>query len=150
MIKWLLVLTVAGMAAILTLLLINPVISTPATPLWEVWVVDSDGHALAGMTVRLSWQNYSAETSGHQEDQLTDERGYVVFPARKFRASIDERLLGTIRAADGGVHASFGPHAFVFAFGKGLEGDAVTGKYVADWTGKPNRMQSRIVAEPMR
>jgi hypothetical protein len=150
MMKYFRVLAVAGIAAILALLVINPVISTPATPLWEVWVVDANGRALSGMTVRLSWQNYSAETSDHQEDQQTDEKGYVVFPARKFRASINERLLGTIRAADGGVHASFGPHAFVFAFGKGLQGPAVTGEYVADWTGKPNRMQSRIVAEPMR
>ena len=150
MMKFFLVFAVAGIAAVLALLLINPVISTPATPLWEVWVVDANARPLAGMTVRLSWQNYSAETSGHEEDRRTDENGYVAFPARKFRASISDRFLGTIRSASGGVHASFGPHAYVFAFGQGLQGSAVTGEYVADWTGKPDRMQSRIVAKPMR
>jgi hypothetical protein len=140
-------LTLAGIAAILALLAINPVISTPATPRWEVWVVDEKGHPLQGMTVRLSWANYSVETTDHQEDLQTDENGYAVFPARAFTAPVKDRFLGTIRSAGGGVHASFGPHAFVFAFGRGLEGDSVTGRYITDWRGKPDRMQSRIIAK---
>jgi hypothetical protein len=148
--KLFLVLAGAVIAAVMALPVINPMISTPATPLWEVWVVDANERPLAGMTVRLAWQNYSAETSGHEEDQRTAENGYVAFPARKFRATISDRLLGTIRSASAGVHASFGPHAYVFAFGQGLQGSAVTGEYVADWTGKPDRMQSRIVVKPIR
>jgi hypothetical protein len=150
MMKLFRVLAFACIAAILALFVINPAISTPATPLWEVSVVDANSRPLVGMTVRLSWQNYSAETNGHEEDRRTDENGYVVFPARKFRASISGRLLGTIRSASAGAHASFGPHAYVFAFGQGLQGSAITGNYIADWTGKPDRMESKIVATQMR
>jgi hypothetical protein len=102
------------------------------------------------MTVRLSWQDYSGETEGHEEDLLTGENGYVVFTARTFRASGLRRLVGTILSARAGVHASFGPHAFVFAFGQGFEGGAVSGKYVTNWTGEPSEMQSRIVVKPIR
>jgi hypothetical protein len=150
MMKFFPIIAGVGTAAILAMFVINPVITTAATPLWEVWVLDANGRPLAGMTVRLSWQNYSAETSGHEEDRRTDANGYVAFPSRKLRASISDRLLGTIRSASGGAHSSFGPHAYVFAFGQGLQGSAVTGEYVADWTGKPDKVQSRIVAKPLR
>lgn len=43
-----------------------------------------------------------------------------------------------------GVHASFGAHAHIFAFGKG-EGDAVRDGYVEDWTGSPDVYVSKIV-----
>ncbi len=115
----------------------------------EVWVVDENGHAVEGITVRLTWQNYSTETEGHEQDLNTDENGHVVFQARKSRVSILHRIFGTIRSATGGVHASFGVHATVFAFGLGLEGSAVTGDCLTDWTGRPDHMESRIVAKPM-
>ena len=144
------IMALAAIAAVFALLAINIKISTPATPHWEVWVIDQDGHPLKGMTVRMSWQNYSVETTGHEEDLQTDENGHVVFPSRILTASIKDRFFGTVRSAQGGVHASFGPHAYVFAFGHGLEGSAVMGDYLADWTGKPDQMQSRIVAKPMQ
>ena len=140
---------VAGLTTAFLLAAVWP-ITSPATPHWEVWVVDENGHALQGMTVRLVWENYSAESESHEQDLRTDENGYVVFPARTFKASALRRLFGTIRAARAGVHASFGPHAYVFAFGRGLEGDAVAHGYITDWTGKPDEMQSRIVAGAKR
>jgi hypothetical protein len=135
-------------AALVGLLVVNPVISTPETPRWEVWVVDQDGRPLQGMTVRLLWHNYSAESTGDIEEHQTDENGYVVFPARRLAASLRDRLSVIIQSAGAGVHASFGPHASVYAFGRGLEGYAVTGPYVTDWRGSPDAMQSRIIAKP--
>ncbi|MBZ5525948.1 MAG: hypothetical protein LAP21_27300 [Acidobacteriia bacterium] len=124
--------------------------TTPATPRWEVWVVDENGHTLKGMTVRLSWRNYSAEKQGHEEDRITDKNGYVVFPARTLKASRSRRAAETADSARAGVHASFGPHASVYAFGQGREGYATTdgpnGQYITDWTGSPPEMQSHIVA----
>lgn len=144
------ILLLACSAGLVGLLVVNPVISTPETPRWEVWVVDRDGRPLRGMTVRLLWHNYSAESTGHTEERQTDENGYVVFPARRLAASLRDRVSVTIQSAGAGVHASFGPHASVFAFGGGLEGYSVTGPYVTDWRGKPDQMQSRIIASPQR
>ena len=55
-----------------------------------------------------------------------------------------------LRSAMGGVHASFGPHASVFAFGKGLEGFDVDSRkdLLVEWTGKSKSMGSRIVVHP--
>lgn len=140
---------VAGLVVALLPVGLLPIPSL-ATPRWEVWVVDENGHPKQGMTVRLSWQNYTLETEGHEEDMRTDQNGYVVFPARTIRASAFTRIAGAIRAAQSGVHASFGPHDYVFAFGQGLQGDAISGRYLVDWTGKPPEMQFRIVVKPMR
>jgi len=46
------------------------------------------------------------------------------------------------------AHASFGPHAHVFAFWKGREGDATNGNLIVDWTGTPDTMESKILAKP--
>jgi hypothetical protein len=137
------IVVVAGFAVVLGLFIVN----SPAAPRWEVWVFDEQDHPLQGMTVRLSWRNYSAETTDNQEDRHTDENGYGVFPPRRLAASLRDRVLVTMQSAAAGVHASFGPHAFVFAFGRGLEGVSVTGPYVTDWRGKPNTMQSRIIVQ---
>jgi hypothetical protein len=56
-------------------------------------------------------------------------------------------LYYTISTAGAGVHASFGRHPYVFAFGGGYEGNAVDGKYVTEWRGTPDSMESRIVAK---
>jgi len=148
-VKLLRIVTVATLAAVAALLVINPVFSSLATPRWEVWVVDEAGHPLQEMIVRLSWANYSVEHIDHQEDLRTDENGHVVFPARTSEASLNLLIVGMIESIRGFPHSSFGPHANVFAFGNGLEGSAVDGKYITDWTGRPNQMQSRIIAKPI-
>jgi hypothetical protein len=113
--------------------------------------VDENGQPVQGALVRLDWQNYSAETTEHEESLYTDQNGYALFPVRTSRASILRRIVGMILSASGGVHASFGPHAYVTAFGQGgLTGPAVSGKYVTDWTGAPSQMQSRIVLKQMK
>jgi hypothetical protein len=122
--------------------------TTAQSPLWEVWVVNEAGQPLQGITVTLSYQNYSAESEGHSEQKQTDTSGYAVFLPRSLKAPRLRRLIATIESAGAGVHASFGPHAHVSADGNGLTGDAVSYGYVTDWTGSPPRMSSTIIAKP--
>ena len=131
-------------AIVLALLLIP--IPYRACPTWDAWVVDETGRPVPGMTVRLVYQDYSAESRSHEVNRVTDERGHVVFTAQLSSASILRRCYYTGLSATAGAHASFGRHAWVFAFGKGLEGTATTGQIVADWTGSPYHVESRIVA----
>jgi hypothetical protein len=117
-------------------------------PAWEVWVTDQGGRPVPDMTVRLTYRNYSAEAESHEFDTITDAQGHVAFSAQTVSASLARRMvaiLSSVTAA--GVHASFGPHATVFAFGRGLQGFAVDQQrnVIADWTGKSDRMESRIV-----
>jgi hypothetical protein len=117
-----------------------------AAPEWEVIVVDEQGLPVKGMTVRENWQNYSVEAAGHEMDGQTDANGHVMFPAHKAEYSPLNQIAGTLSTLiHFNVHASYGPHANIFAFGNHLEGTATTGKYVTDWTGYPSSMQSRIV-----
>ncbi len=122
--------------------------TTAQCPMWEVWVVNESGQPLEGMIVRLTYQNYSAESDSHSEDLRTDTRGYVVFKPRSLSVPRVQRIFATAKSAMAGVHASFGPHAWVWAFGDGLEGIAVSDGRVTDWHGAPPRMASRIVAKP--
>ena len=119
-----------------------------SAPDWEVLIVDEQGLPLENMTVRLNYQNYSAEPEGHELEATTDARGQVHFPKQTTRTSIGSYILNTAWSATAGVHASFGRHAYVFTFGRGRDGSATTGDYITDWTGSPDEMKSRIVAEP--
>jgi hypothetical protein len=125
-------------------------ITTVQTPLWQIRVVDEAGQPLEGMTVTLSYQNFSAESEGHLERKQTDKDGYVVFSQRSLKANGLRRIVTTLVSASAGVHASFGPHASVWADGNGLRGYAVSNGYVTDWTGAPLHMFSTIVAKPHR
>jgi hypothetical protein len=133
----------------LTMFLAWP-ITTAQSPFWEVWVVNEAGQPIEGMTVTIHYENYSAEPEGHSEQKQTDAGGYVVFSPRSLKASRWRRIVTTIQSAGAGVHASFGPHAWVMTYGNGLEGMAVSNGYLTDWTGAPPRMVSRIVAKPRR
>jgi hypothetical protein len=117
-------------------------------PSWEVSVVDDHGRPVQGATARLVYRNYSAEVRSHEEDRITDERGQAAFPRRESSASILRLCYYTGSAARAGVHAGFGRHAWVFAFGKGLYGVSTSGELVTDWTGSPDHIESRIVAGP--
>jgi hypothetical protein len=136
---------------LITLVLILAWPTTSAeSPLWEVWVVNETGQPLGGMIVTLSYQNYSAESEGHLERKQTDANGYVMFSQRSLRASRLRRIVATLVSARDGVHAGFGPHAYVWADGNGLTGYAISNGYVTDWRGAPTRMSSRIVAHARR
>ena len=121
-----------------------------AAPKWEVWVLDEAGVPIEGITVRRVYQNYSTEREDHEEDQVTDKQGYASFPERRTSASSARRCVISSLSALALVHASFGPHAYVLAFGNGRQGSAVSGNYITDWTGRSEYMKSRITAGPLR
>ncbi len=124
-------------------------ISWLAAPQWEVVVVDGQGKPVEGMTVRETWQNYSVEAEEHEADCQTDANGYATFPAHRSEYSVLRQIAGTMSVlVHFNWHASYGPHATVFAFGKGLEGSPTTAGFVTDWTGSPPSMRSRIVVKP--
>lgn len=119
-----------------------------AAPRWEVLVIDEHGKPVEGITVRESWENYSVEREGHETDRQTDANGNATFPAQNSVYSVLRQIVGTASAlVHFNVHGSYGPHAYIFAFGKGLEGTATTGNFVTDWTGSPSLMRSRIVVK---
>ena len=120
-------------------------------PAWDVWVADQSGQPVSGLTVRLTYQNYSAEQESHEIDATTNAQGHVAFKAQTRSASLGRRVAATLRSAAAGVHASFGPHASVFAFGNGLQGFAIDNREViVDWAGKPGHMESRIIVTPRK
>jgi hypothetical protein len=121
-----------------------------ASPEWNVTVVDPVGRPMQGVTVRLSWENYSVENDSHEQDLTTDAQGHVKFPQHIDRAPFVRRIFFTACESMSLAHGGFGLHTFVFAFGDGLEGQAVTGNYETDWTGKPDHMESRIVINALR
>jgi hypothetical protein len=86
------------------------------------------------------------ENVSHEVTLRTDAGGHAVFERRFEKASLFQRAYYTFNSAMAFVHASFGPHAHVFAFGRGYEGDALMGDYLADWRGSPPEVRSRIIA----
>jgi hypothetical protein len=143
-VKMLLILAAIGVGAAFVPL------KTLECPYWDVWVTDQSDRPVAGITVRLSYRNYSAEHESHEIDEITDAKGHVKFNSRSITASVGRRIAVILSSAQAGVHASFGPHAYVFAFGHGLEGSDVDNSkgVLVDWTGKTDHMQSRIVVSP--
>jgi hypothetical protein len=115
-------------------------------PTWDVWVTDEGGRPIMGATVRVTFQNYSAESRSHEVDAVTDSRGHARFSAQILSASLVRRVAATLSSLATGVHAGFGVHATVFAFDHGVEGFAIDDRnLVADWTGRPDHVESRIV-----
>ena len=121
-----------------------------ASPKWDVLVVDDASSPIEGMTVRSTYQDYSTETNGHEEDKQTDKNGHTSFQAHQSSASIVRRVMFTLLSARAGVHASFGRHASLFVFGRGRQGSAVSGQYVMDWTGTPTEVKTRITVTRFR
>ena len=97
-------------------------------PAWQIQVVTETGKPLKGAFVRQHWQDYSVESDGHEQDAYTDENGYVSFPERTIKASLLSRGLGAIsNTLSQGIHASYGPHAFVAAYGEIVNGKRLEG-----------------------
>jgi len=121
-----------------------------AAPSWTVSVVTDDGRALVGVNVRLVYQNYSTEGDSHELTSETDREGHARFTAQYQSASLVQRLYHSLSSAGAGAHASFGRHAHVFVFGRGYEGTATDGRFVTDWRGTPDAMESTIIAKSLR
>jgi hypothetical protein len=107
--KWVIVIL-----ASLAILVLYPFKIT-VVPEKRVLVMTKNMHPVRDALVRQSWQNYSLEREGHEEDLPTDAHGRVTFPTRTIRAPLVWRLLGPLASIAGqGVHASFGVHTDMF------------------------------------
>lgn len=94
-------------------------VETSVVPEWSVRVVDERGTPVRGAVVRQSWQHYSLERNGHEEDLATDSDGYVTFQPRKIRAGLFGRIMvPVLNAFSLREHASFGPSASVTVWGE--------------------------------
>jgi hypothetical protein len=83
-------------------------------PEQHVLVTTKDMHPIVNVLVRQSWQDYSLESAGHEEDLTTNTHGRVTFPTRTLRAPLIWRLLGPLASIAGqGIHASFGVHTYM-------------------------------------
>jgi hypothetical protein len=133
-----------SIAVFLLLLAFCPV-KTMDAPDWNVCVVDEANQPVRGVLVRESYQNYSAEWQGHEEDQYTDEHGCVHFAPKAAWISPLKRLAVIATSALAGVHASFGPNAYVIAFHENLSGDDVKGGIEYAWKGAPSHVDSTLV-----
>jgi hypothetical protein len=108
-----------GFGLLVGVIFLYPFKST-IVPSRNVLVVTEDWDPIQGVLVRQSWQNYSLEARGHEEDKLTDDNGRVSFPRRAVRANLLWRAFRLIANIMGqGVHASFGVHTDVIALGEG-------------------------------
>ncbi len=102
---------------ILGVALLYPIEST-VLPSQNVLVVTEDWRPIQGATVRQTWQHYSLESRGHEDDMNTDQSGRVMFPGRTIRASVLRRTLHPFwNILTQGVHASFGVHTDMFIVG---------------------------------
>ena len=119
-------------------------------PDWTVSVVYGPNEPAGGVLVREEYQNYSVEKQEHEVDLLTDASGKVHFPAKRHYRNCLIRIWGVLNAATGGVHASFGPHDYVLAFGDGFEGIPEKNGFEEDWTGSPAHVDSLILLHPVQ
>src|SRR5438477_13086353 len=90
-----------GLAAMMVVVAFIPLRSVQC-PAWDVLVTDENGHPLSGITVRLTYQNYSAETKSHEIDAVTDAEGHAAFVAQTVVASIAARVAAIALAATAG------------------------------------------------
>ena len=96
-------------------------------PSKRVLVVTHDMHPVKDALVRQTWQDYSLELYGHEEDLRTDVQGRVEFPPRTMRVNLVWLVLGPLANIAGqGVHASFGVHTDMFPLPK--EGTKASGE----------------------
>src|SRR6185503_5204200 len=106
--KWLIAVVVVGTVFLFPF-------KTTVVPETHVLVVTNDMHPIKDALVRQSWQNYSLEREGHEEDLPTDAHGRVTFPRRTLRTPLIWRALGPLASVAGqGVHASFGVYTDMF------------------------------------
>jgi len=117
-------------------------VRTVGAPDWDACVVDASNHPIPGVLVRESYQNYSAEFSGHEQDLYTDARGCVHFPTKRITSPLFMRLLAILSSATAGVHASLGPYSSVVAFEGTQTGNDVRNGYIYSWTGESQRETS--------
>jgi len=103
---------------ILVALITLSVVPIPQTTIlaWTAQVVNESGIPQVGVTIREVWQNYTLETTNHEQALTTGENGIVVFPRRVLWRPLLMNASGFIRRAfSAGARASFGPVAYLIA-----------------------------------
>jgi hypothetical protein len=105
---------------------------TSVVPLWKIKVVDSSGNPLGGIGVRQVWQDYSTESSSHEQDLITDSNGYVIFPARSVKAGLLRRLVYPIINLLSGAHASWGASSWVIVLVKDASKESGSARWSSD------------------
>jgi hypothetical protein len=123
--------------AIAILLAASRPIETLAAPTWDVCVVDQQEHPLKGVLVRESYQNYSADSVGRQDDAYRDQTGCVHFAPKISTSSALTLGLVTLNSAMAGVLASFGTYSYVIAFSGEVYADEVRNGYPTCGEGPP-------------
>lgn len=108
---------------IITVLIIFTIIIIPfnsiTVPAWQLKVTDHNGRPLKGFLVRQTWQNYSLELEGNEQDLRTNESGEVAFPQRTMRANLIRRsVVPVLNAILLREHASYGVTASVTVWGE--------------------------------
>src|SRR5690242_16048812 len=97
-------------------------VSYTGCPAWSILVVDASGRPMPGITVRRSCMDYSTEKIEHEDNATTDDLGKVLFAKIQLRSALFQRWVGNLmNVAMQGVHASFGLHGWVAAFGQGMQ-----------------------------
>jgi len=90
------------------------------SPDWSVLVTDDSGQPIAGASVSVSEQQYTLESTDHEDDKVTGADGRVHFDGRRLWANGFRRVFGTVKnVLDTGVHASFGVHTHLHAWKAG-------------------------------
>lgn len=107
------------LVAVLAVIVLYPW-ETTVVPAWRVRIVDQGGAPLRNTGVRETWQHYSIESRGHEEDLLTDQEGYVTFPKRTIRAGLATRTIRSMINALNPHHSS-GPGASVIVLASGYD-----------------------------
>jgi|SRR5215813_7749250 len=108
---------IGGLCLLILGTLIYPFEST-VVPTWKLHVIDNRGVSISGIRVTQHWQHNSLETQGHEEMQLTDVEGIVMFAPRLIRANLISRGLATpLKLWKEGFSAKTGPYASVVVWG---------------------------------
>jgi len=120
-------------------------------PAWKIQVVDEAGKPLRNVLVRQVWKHYDIRDSDHEADDRTDENGFVSFPERReahvSKLTRTKNRLKNMR--EFGVHASYGVHADIIAWGAIIGCRRLEG--TADYTpGRPlpTKLQTRVATLP--
>ncbi|PWT93496.1 MAG: hypothetical protein C5B55_04460 [Blastocatellia bacterium] len=89
-------------------------------PAWKLRVIDTTGEPCPNMRVNEGWGHNSLklQSAGEGDFMLTNQSGYVQFPARTIRASLIRRTVVPLIAHVMVIaHGSTGIHGYVFATG---------------------------------
>ena len=65
------------------------------TTAWLITATNADGHPIAGCRIEQHWQ-WQAIGLDRSDSATTDVAGHVMFPRRTVRASLTERVTGTV------------------------------------------------------